>query len=311
MIEVSGLTKYYGETRAISDLSFSIEKGQVVGFLGLNGAGKSTALKILAGFLLPTSGSVRIDGVDTVADPEALRARIGFLPERPALYDEMTVSGFLTYLAKLRGLSSAELARRLPTVLAKTALVGKEDQVIGTLSLGFRKRLGIAQAIIHDPALVILDEPIGGLDPQQIREMRGLVRDLGGDRTVLISSHILPEVEETCDQLLVLREGELVVKGTEEELLERAGGGFDLEVTVRGDVAAASGLFEDLAAVESAVLSASEGDVHTFRLRLADDDPEAVAEAVIGAGCGLGRRGVAVGELEDAFLAVIGSGGAA
>ncbi len=310
MIEVSGLTKYYGETRAISDLSFSIEKGQVVGFLGLNGAGKSTALKILAGFLLPTSGSVRIDGVDTVADPEALRARIGFLPERPALYDEMTVSGFLTYLAKLRGVSPAVLTDRLPAVLAKTALTGKEDQVVGTLSLGYRKRLGIAQAIIHDPALVILDEPIGGLDPQQIREMRGLVRDLGGEHTVLISSHILPEVEETCDQLLVLREGELVVVGTEEELLERAGGGFDVSATVRGDAGAAQGLFDDLAAVESASLAESEGDLHTFRLRLEDDDVEGVAAAIVGAGLGLRRLADAAGELEDAFLAVIGSGGA-
>lgn len=309
MIEVSGLTKYYGETRAISDLTFSIEKGQVVGFLGLNGAGKSTALKILAGFLLPTSGSVRIDGVDTVADPEVLRARIGFLPERPALYDEMTVSGFLTYLARLRGVSSSVLAQRLPVVLAKTALTGKEDQVIGTLSLGYRKRLGIAQAIIHDPALVILDEPIGGLDPQQIREMRGLIRDLGGDHTVLISSHILPEVKETCDQLLVLRDGELVVVGTEEELLERAGGGFDLEVAVRGDLSAASGLFDALAAVGRYKHTASDGDQHTFRLDLRDEDVEAIAPAIIGAGLGLHRLRDSGGELEEAFLAVIGSGG--
>jgi ABC-2 type transport system ATP-binding protein len=310
MIEVSGLTKYYGETRAIADLTFSIEKGQVVGFLGLNGAGKSTALKILAGYLLPTSGSVRIEGVDAIAEPEALRARIGFLPERPALYDEMTVSDFLSYLGRLRGLSTTSLATRLPLVIERTALGGKEKQVIGTLSLGFRKRLGIAQAIIHDPALVILDEPIGGLDPQQIREMRGLIRELGQDHTVLISSHILPEVEETCDQLLVLRDGELVVKGTEEELLERVGRGFDLEVTIRGPASGASALFDDLAAVSAAELADSDGDVHTFRLRLADGDVEGVAMAVVGAGLGLRRIAEPGGELEEAFLAIIGSQGA-
>jgi ABC-2 type transport system ATP-binding protein len=311
MIEVSGLTKYYGETRAISDLTFSIEKGQVVGFLGLNGAGKSTALKILAGYLLPTAGSVRIDGTDTIADPEALRARIGFLPERPALYDEMSVGGFLTYLGRLRGMSKDRLAERLPAVLGRTALVGREAQIVGTLSLGFRKRLGIAQAIIHDPTLVILDEPIGGLDPQQIREMRGLIRDLGGEHTVLISSHILPEVEETCDQLIVLRDGELVVTGTEDELLERAGGGFDLEVSVRGDEAAVRGVFDELSAVEAADHVASDGDVHTFRLRLVGDDVEPVAQAVVSAGLGLRRLADTGGELEAAFLAVIGSGGAA
>ena len=191
MIEVDGLTKYYGDIRAISDLTFSIEKGQIAGFLGLNGAGKSTALKVLAGFLLPTAGSVRVDGIDVVAEPEKVRQRIGFLPEEPPLYKEMTVSDFLTYLGKLRGMGSTEVTARLPSVLDRTGLAQHGDRVIDTLSLGYRKRVGIAQAIIHDPSLVILDEPVSGLDPLQRVEMRKLVRGLGGDHTVLISSHNL------------------------------------------------------------------------------------------------------------------------
>ena len=312
MIEVSGLTKYYGETRAISDLNFTIDRGQIAGFLGLNGAGKSTALKILAGFLLPTSGSVSIDGVDVVAEPERVRSQIGFLPEEPPLYREMTVSGFLTYLGKLRGMSAADVVQRLPGVLARTGLTGRDDHVIATLSLGFRKRVGIAQAIIHDPALVILDEPVSGLDPLQRVEMRRLVRSLGGDHTVLISSHNLTEVEETCDLLLMLGDGELVAQGSEEEINAQVGSGEKVEVDVHGDAAAAAALLMSLEVVTSAVV-VEEGVVFSQLdvTLLGEDVPgEAawVVTALIGGGFGLSRIAPAQGELEDLFLKITGKG---
>ncbi len=315
MIEVSGLTKYYGDIRAVSDLTFTIERGQIAGFLGLNGAGKSTALKVLAGFLLPTAGSVRIDGVDVVAQPELVRSRIGFLPEEPPLYKEMTVVGFLTYLGKLRGMRGAEVAARLPMVLERTGLTAYAPRVIDTLSLGYRKRVGIAQAIIHDPTLVILDEPVSGLDPLQRVEMRKLVRGLGGDHTVLISSHNLLEVEETCDLLLMLGRGKLVAQGSEEEIHARVGTGSNIEVDVRGDAAAAiaiaTGLDEVLA---TRPMDASDG-VQGIAVALAGQDrareTEALVSALVAAGFGVSRVAQASNELEDLFLKLAGKGEAA
>ncbi len=311
MIEVSGLTKYYGHTRAIYDLSFRIESGQIAGFLGLNGAGKTTALKILAGYLLPTSGTVRIDGKDLIAEPGALRSRIGFLPENPPLYPEMTVRGYLEYLGRLRGRSAGWLEPRIAEVLEMTALTDRADHAIETLSLGFRKRVGIAQAIVHDPALVILDEPISGLDPVQIVEMRHLIRSLGGKHTILISSHILTEVEETCDHVLMLDEGELIAQGSEEELLERIGSTLAWDVTVVGDREAAANTLAALPCVDDVRPGRQDGDVHSFALMLREETPEAVASALVHAGFGLRRLEPDRNPLEGAFLRLTGKGGAA
>ncbi len=311
MIEVSGLTKYYGLTRAIYDLSFTIEEGRIAGFLGLNGAGKTTALKILAGYLLPTSGSVRVAGVDLIASPDAMRARIGFLPEKPPLYDEMSVRGYLTYLGRLRGLDAGTLSRRVPEVIGQTALQGKEEQRIGTLSLGFRKRVGIAQAIVHDPDLLILDEPISGLDPKQIAEMRGLIRGLGGKHTILISSHILTEVEETCDRLLVLDNGELVAEGTEDELLQRFSHHLNFEIVVQGDPEAAASVLAGEPIVTEVHSGRIVDGLATFQIALERDEPAALVAALVGAGVGVHRLEPARGALESAFLTMTGRGGAA
>jgi len=311
MIEVSGLTKYYGDICAVSDLTFSIERGQIAGFLGLNGAGKSTALKVLAGFLLPTSGSVMIDGVDVIAQPELVRKRIGFLPEEPPLYKEMTVSGFLTYLGKLRGMTSTQVQDRLPDVLGRTGLSDYSTRVIDTLSLGYRKRVGIAQAIIHDPTLVILDEPVSGLDPLQRVEMRKLVRGLGGDHTVLISSHNLLEVEETCDLLLMLGEGELVAQGTEQEIHDRIGTGGRIEFDVRGEAESAAGIVSMLAGVKSADVTGEVGEITTITVVLLGQDRPAETESVVGAlvqaGFPVSRVAQASNELEGLFLKLAGN----
>jgi ABC-2 type transport system ATP-binding protein len=240
MIEVEGLTKYYGEHAAIRDLSFTINKGEVIGFLGLNGAGKSTTLRVLGAVLLPTAGRVKIDGLDLATEPHEVRKRIGFLPDVPPLYNEMTVGAYLGFVAQLRGVPADAVDGRVGEAEAKTALAEMHDEVIGTLSHGYRQRVGVAQALVHKPQLLILDEPTSGLDPNQIREMRNLIRGLKGEHTVLLSSHILTEVSQTCDRLLIIDEGKLVASGTEAELSRGSGAHVEVEVVGAADKAKAA-----------------------------------------------------------------------
>ncbi len=221
MIEVRNLSRYYGDFAAISDISFSIQQHEVIGFLGLNGAGKSTTLKILAGLLSPSTGEVFIDGINWIENPDTFRANIGFLPEEPPLYKDMTVRELLEYLAKLRKFPTVELKERIHTVLNLCQLTDRAEQIVAELSLGYRKRVGIAQAIVHKPALVILDEPTSGLDPQQMVELRQVIRGLSTEATVLLSSHNLTEVAETCDRLLILHEGKLIAEGDRESLSQK------------------------------------------------------------------------------------------
>ncbi len=307
MIEVSNLTRYYGHFAALKGVSFRVEEGQIVGLLGLNGAGKSTALKILAGLLLPSEGGVTVDGIDLVAEPERLRSRIGFLPETPPLYEDMRVADFVRHVGYLKGMTKAEVDARLASVLETAQLSQRAEQVIGTLSHGYRKRVGIAQAIIHDPRLVILDEPISGLDPVQIVEMRKVIRNLAKGRAVLVSSHILSEVEQTCDWLLVLRDGELVAQGTEAELttkLKRA----RLLVTVRGEVEPLVAWLKSHDGVAEVHPGRVAVGVASVVVLLTADDRERLAADLIGAGFGL--RGLQdAGELlEEAFLGLSGVG---
>ena len=234
MIQVEGLTKYYGAQAAIRDLTFHIDKGEVIGFLGLNGAGKSTTLRVLGCVLLPTAGRVEIDGFDVTRDPHEIRKRIGFLPDTPPLYNEMTVAGYLRFVAELRGVPSADAATRVDRVCEQTALGDVADDTIGTLSHGYRQRVGVAQALVHNPSLLILDEPTSGLDPVQIVEMRQLIRSLRGAHTILLSSHILSEISQTCDRLLVIQAGEIVAQGSEQELAKRLGvSGTTITIDVR------------------------------------------------------------------------------
>lgn len=221
MIEVQNLSRYYGDFAAISDLQFSIEKNEIIGFLGLNGAGKSTTLKILSGLLEPSTGTILFHGQPFSSAQTQLRAKIGFLPEEPPLYKDMTVREFLIYVGELRGLPRSEVQKRLDKILITCQLEDRIHQLIGELSLGYRKRVGIAQAIIHKPELVILDEPISGLDPFQIVEMRTVIRNLSSESTVLLSSHNLNEVAETCDRLLILHDGKIIAEGSTEELAKQ------------------------------------------------------------------------------------------
>jgi ABC-2 type transport system ATP-binding protein len=221
MIEVSGLTKRFRDRTAVDDLTFTIARGEVVGLLGPNGAGKTTTMRLLAGYLPATSGTARVSGFDVFEQALEARRRIGYLPETPPLYDAMTVRGYLRFVAELKGVARRGLDEEVARVAALTGTTEVLDRLSGNLSKGFRQRVGIAQALLHDPDVLILDEPTVGLDPIQIREVRDLVRSLGGRHTVLLSSHLLPEVAMTCSKVIVLREGRLVDHDTLDGLIAR------------------------------------------------------------------------------------------
>lgn len=341
MIQVRQLTKYYGERAAIRDLTFDIGRGEVIGFLGLNGAGKTTTLKVLGCVLLPTSGRVVVDGLDVTERPHEVRKRIGFLPDTPPLYNEMTVGGYLTFAARLRGVTAREAAARVAEAEDKTGLREVHGEVISSLSHGYRQRVGLAQAMVHKPALLILDEPTAGLDPVQIVEMRNLIHDLKENHTVLISSHILTEISQTCDRLLVLGKGQMLAVGTEAELSGRKDDIQQVTVLVRppakagdpyrGDVKPGDGADDDkdkekaakpaddptatikkllggVAGVESVVELYSNADGLAFSLATSKDCRADVSRAIIEAKFDLLKLDFARSELESTFIRLVGGG---
>lgn len=224
MIEVNGLSKFYHGFAAINDVSFSIADGEIVGLLGLNGAGKSTILKILGCFLVPSNGKATVCGFDVEENPHEVRKLIGYLPDTPPLYNEMTVRDYLKYVAKLKDVPNARVSESVSEALASAGLLDIADVVIGELSHGYRQRVGIAQAIVHRPRILIFDEPINGLDPVQIVEMRDLILSLRKKHTVILSSHILSEITRTCDRILIVDEGKLVAQGAEKDLEKSSSG---------------------------------------------------------------------------------------
>jgi ABC-2 type transport system ATP-binding protein len=305
MIRTEALTKYYGRRCAVNDLSFTIDAHEVVGFLGLNGAGKSTTLRMLAGLLAPSWGKISIDGLDLLSEEgRHQRTRIGFQPERPPVYEGMRVGDYLRFAGRLRSCSPAWLERRIPEVMEITGLGQQRDHLIGTLSHGFRQRVGIAQAIVHDPALVILDEPTGGLDPVQVVEMREVIRQLKNQHTVLLSSHNLPEISQTCDRLIVVQNGELVAMGTEEALLAQRGGHKRWWIEVSGDRSVLHDVLHTPIGtrVLGEVGEIKSDGVASVRVDLGEVPPEALAQAIVERGLGLRRLQPVEGELEDLFF---------
>ncbi|MDD9943401.1 MAG: ABC transporter ATP-binding protein [Myxococcales bacterium] len=302
MITVEHVSKYYGATAAVSDLNFEIRSGECIGFLGLNGAGKSTTLRLLSCLLLPTAGSIRVRGLDVVSHPHEIRRFIGYLPDQPPLYLEMTVDEYMHFAGRIRGLSGAELERGRNRALSLCSLTNVAHQPIGTLSHGYRQRVGIAQAIIHGPSLLILDEPIQGLDPVQIVEMRKMIGELRGEHTILLSTHILSEIEQTCDRILVMHAGQIAAEGTEAELSERLQAGRRLEVEVRGEPAALRRVLSEVTGIGDLEIAATDGDAVVARMRVDEADHELVSRAIVTADLGLRRMEPVASGLESVFL---------
>src|SRR5213075_2921635 len=234
MIKVSELTKRYARTTAVDHISFEVAKGQIVGFLGPNGAGKTTTMRMLTCFLPPSAGTATVAGFDVHEQPFEVKKRIGYLPETPPIYPEMDTSEYLKFVGKLKGLSGAELQKRVEYVCDRCAIADVRHKLLGKLSKGYRQRVGLAQAIIHNPDVLILDEPTAGLDPKQINETRDLIKGLAGDHTIVLSTHILPEVEQICQQVIIINKGKLVATDSVNNLQNRARGAESLLLEVAG-----------------------------------------------------------------------------
>ncbi len=272
MIHVSNLTKYYGDYPAIRDVSFDVGRGQIVGFLGPNGAGKSTTMRILAGYQTATSGKATIDGFDVFWQPLEVRRRIGYMPENCPLYHDMRVAEYLAYRAGIKGLHGGKRRQRLSYVLGRCWLTDVRRQLIGTLSKGYRQRVGLADALLADPGVLILDEPTAGLDPTQIREARNLIRELGQEHTIILSTHILPEVEMTCNHLIVIHRGRVAAAGSLRDLEQQA----KRQATIIAETAGAvePGPVRQLGGAGAVDIEAVDGGT---RIRITTDQPEAVS----------------------------------
>jgi ABC-2 type transport system ATP-binding protein len=313
MITVKELTKKYARTTAVDNISFEVEKGQIVGFLGPNGAGKTTTMRILTCFLPPTSGTASVAGFDVLEQPLEVKKRIGYLPEMPPLYVEMRTDEYLTFVGKLKGLSGSELRQRVEAVCERCAIADVKKRLLGKLSKGYRQRVGLAQAIIHNPEVLILDEPTAGLDPKQINETRELIRSLAGDHTIILSTHILPEVEQTCQQVIIINKGKLVATDSVNNLQSRARGAESVLVEVAGrngdiESAAVQRRLEKIAGVSRVVFKEKRQNRNIFEVesqknRLTRGD---LARAVVESGWNLNELRPAAVSLEEIFLQLTG-----
>jgi len=314
MIKVEGLTKRYDNFVAVRGIDFEVEKGQIVGFLGPNGAGKTTTMRILTCFMPPSEGTASVAGYDVLAQPLEVKKRIGYLPETPPLYPEMEVGEYLTFVGKLKGIPTADLPRRVKEVEARCAVTDVADKLISKLSKGYRQRVGLAQAIIHNPDVLVLDEPTSGLDPKQIHETRELIRSLAGEHTIILSTHILSEVEQTCDHVIIISKGKMVAKDSVENLTSRLRGqaSIALEIAARsGELndADVTATLEKVAGVEKVIVRDSPVNRHEYEVETqpGQDVRAELARAVVGAGWDLNELRAAALSLEEVFLELTAS----
>lgn len=299
MIEVRELSKNYGERAAIRALNFSVNKGEVVGFLGPNGAGKSTTMKIITGYMAPSTGSVKVAGFDVFEDPIEVKRRIGYLPETPPVYQDMFVNDYLHFVARLKGVEKSRVTSLVNGALEKTNLGDVRRRMIGNLSKGFKQRVGLAQALVSDPEILILDEPTVGLDPKQVAEIRQLIRQLKGQHTIVLSTHILPEVQASCEKVIIINGGQIVAEDTLEGLGRRMSGGHAIRLRVRRNQEVVT---RGMTAVQGVRAAANMGNFIEVQTDGDDTTVERVAAAVVQQGAGLLELSVQALALEDIFL---------
>jgi len=304
LVEVENLTKYYGEFPAIDGVTFESKKGEILGFLGPNAAGKTTTMRIMTGFMPPTSGTARIGGHDIVEEPLEAKRQIGYLPENVPLYEDMSVGHFLSFFARLRGIRGPNVAKRVKYAMEATNIAEREHWLIGKLSKGFRRRVGIAQALVHDPPLLILDEPTEGLDPIQIIEIRELIRSLRGNHTVILSTHILPEAQVMADRIVIINRGRVVAIDTTQNLLNRIQLARKMRLQVRGPQKDVTARLKAVGGVQDVKVERSEDGTTAYVIEGAIDKDirQALSESVVKSGWSLLELETVDTTLEDIFL---------
>lgn len=308
MIEVENLSKVYGATKAIENVSFAVEKGQILGFLGPNGAGKTTTMRILTGYIPATEGTAKVAGYDVYTNAMEVKQRIGYLPETPPLYPDMSVSEFLDFVAKIKGVPSGDRQNKVRKALECCQIEDKATVIIRKLSKGYRQRVGIAQAIVHDPPVIILDEPTVGLDPRQIIEVRNLIKSLAGERTIILSTHILPEVSMTCDRVTIINQGKVVATNTPEKLQQELSKGSGYQIEVEGDTSKISSQLQKINGVDTVDIESKLENPEraiilvTFSSNNNYDVGRDIASMIVYNGLGLYEMKRTRPSLEDVFL---------
>lgn len=306
MIEARGLTKRYGKLTAVDGVNLSVGPRGVVGFLGPNGAGKTTTMRMLTGYLAMTEGSAVVCGHDVFEDPIAVKQRVGYLPETPPLYPELSVGEYLSFVAEIRGVASAKRLGAIGDAMERVGLRGFERRLVGSLSKGYRQRVGLAQAIVHNPPLIVLDEPTSGLDPAQLVGVRALIREIGQDHAVLLSTHVLQEVDALCERVVVVHRGKVAGDGTVDSLAEAAGAGPWLEVAVAGDGAELGAVISRLDGVVRVEPLAEADGVARWKVQGARSMTPTIAAAVSARGGRLHALAWHRASLEDVFLGLVG-----
>ncbi len=305
MIEVEHLTKRYGTVTAVDDVTFRVNKGEILGFLGPNGAGKTTTMRVLTGYMPATDGRAAVAGYDVFDHPLEAKQRTGYLPETPPLYPDMTVREYLHFVGKIKGVPPKDRSARVEQVMARTWVTDMANRACGKLSKGYRQRVGLAQALIHNPEVLILDEPTAGLDPKQINETRRLIKALAGDHTIILSTHILTEVEQTCQRVVIINKGKVVAEDTPENLTRRLRGSATMFVQVDGDRAAeAQAALARVDGVARVISANDAGTAFEIESESGRDVRRELARAVIGGGWGLLELRPMRLSLEDVFLSL-------
>ena len=304
MITVENLSKSYAAKTAIEGVSFQVEKGEILGFLGPNGAGKTTTMRIVTGFMPATEGTVKVDGFDVFENPIDVRRRIGYLPENPPLYLEMTVAGYLRFVAKIKGVPKENIDSEVKRVMERVSISDVRERIIAKLSKGYKQRVGLAQALLNDPPVMILDEPTIGLDPKQIHEVRELVKDLAGNHTVVLSTHILPEVEQTCHRVVIINKGKIVAVDTPQNLRSQLQGAERVSLEVQGPVSEITSKLKAMPGVVDVRKIADSDGRHRFQVEgeLRKDIRSDLARTIVQNGWGLYELQSSTMSLEDIFL---------